>query len=77
MSAAPVLRGDRNQCPACGGLFNSTAAFDCHRVGKYGSGRRCRSEIEMVSIGMSKSNGGFGMTHADKRESILRVPLNA
>lgn len=30
---SPTLRGDRCRCTACGELFNSTFAFDKHRIG--------------------------------------------
>lgn len=63
-----TLRGDRNECPACGLLFNSTAAFDKHRVGDigmhnsktpnpYGPVRRCMTVAEMQERGMAVSNG--------------------
>jgi len=62
------LSGDRNQCPTCGEYFNSSAAFDKHRVGYFSSPRqtdngallqprRCLSGGEMLSKGMAKRNG--------------------
>ena len=63
------LSGDRNECPGCGELFNSTAAFDKHRTGSFGgphnqpSKRRCRSVVEMRQMGMDKNAGGFWVTH--------------
>jgi len=42
------LRGDRCKCANCGHYFNSTSAFDKHRVGKYmPDSRRCLSITEM------------------------------
>jgi hypothetical protein len=46
------LSGDRNQCRMCGEAFNSTTAFDKHRVGEFGVDRRCRTAVEMREIGM-------------------------
>jgi hypothetical protein len=54
------LRGDRNQCPTCGAYFNSTAAFERHRVGAIHDGsRRCLSEAEMTARGMVLREDGF------------------
>lgn len=53
------LTGDRNQCPGCEKLFNSTFAFDKHRTGKHGIDRRCMTEAEMLQLGMSQNNSGF------------------
>jgi hypothetical protein len=62
-----TLRGDRNECPGCAEVFNSTAAFDKHRTGKFGKapedgGRRCRTVAEMEQIGMAKNAAGFWCT---------------
>ena len=46
-----ALRGDRNQCPCCHKLFNSTHAFDQHRTGDMAD-RRCLNTWEMLSKGM-------------------------
>jgi hypothetical protein len=58
------LSGDRNECPTCGELFNSTSAFDRHRTGPFGekgqpAARRCRSVAEMQQLGMVKNSAGF------------------
>lgn len=54
------LRGDRNQCPGCGALFNSTHAFDKHRAGSHaGNGRYCLDRVEMVKAGMVLGADGF------------------
>lgn len=53
------LTGDRNQCQSCKTYFNSTYAFDKHRVGDFGVDRRCRTEDEMLAKGMAKSSSGF------------------
>ena len=54
------LRGDRNQCPGCGELFNSTYAFDLHRTGTHSPpARRCLSVEEMLAKGMAKRADGF------------------
>jgi hypothetical protein len=66
-----TLRGDRGQCAACREYFNSTYAFDKHRVGRYspmaaapGSSleRRCLNPSEMRAKGMSLSSTGFWIT---------------
>lgn len=67
------LRGDRNQCPTCGLRFNSTAAFEKHRVGDfqrssekrpnpYGTVRRCMTTGEMLARGMAVNAAGFWVT---------------
>jgi hypothetical protein len=58
MSEKP-LRGDRNQCAACGNYFNSTAAFDKHRVGEFGKDRGCMGWFEMAHVGMHYGADGF------------------
>jgi hypothetical protein len=62
-----VLTGDRNQCPACDEFFNSTAAFEKHRVGTYGTGttlhaRRCLTPDEMRARGMDQNASGWWVT---------------
>jgi len=54
--------GDRNQCPGCLELFNSTAAFDKHRTGDFGKNRRCMQIDEMRAIGMDKNAAGYWVT---------------
>jgi len=54
---------DKPRCPACGQIFDSNAAFDAHRVGKFGrapdqGGRRCRTIPEMMQRGMAKNEAG-------------------
>lgn len=58
------LTGQRNQCQGCKEYFNSNAAFDKHRTGKPGHGRRCRTIEEMTAIGMLKNQAGFWVTEA-------------
>jgi hypothetical protein len=53
------LSGDRNQCPGCGEYFNSTFAFDRHRVGEFGVNRRCLNRAEMLDKGMDSNPAGF------------------
>ncbi len=57
--AQPQLKGDRCQCPSCGEYFNSTYAFDRHRIGQIGGDRRCLVSAEMVAKGMAKNAAGF------------------
>lgn len=54
-----ALRGDRNQCPGCSRLFNSSHAFDKHRTGEHGKDRRCMSVDEMTARGMVLGADGF------------------
>lgn len=56
------LTGDRNQCPGCGEYFNSTRAFDKHRIGDFGKDRRCATVSEMEAKGMAKNSSGFWVT---------------
>lgn len=66
------LNGDRNQCAGCGEFFNSSAAFDKHRVGAFGapdgngsylkSSRRCLTFDEMVEKNMEQNSSGFWIT---------------
>ena len=53
------LRGDRNQCAACGEYFNSASAFDKHRVGEFGKDRGCMGLFEMAHVGMHYGADGF------------------
>lgn len=64
------LRGDRNQCPTCSDYFNSSVAFDKHRTGKHGPERRCRTEAEMIEIGMLKNSSGFWITKKRPEELV-------
>ena len=68
----PALRGDRNQCPACGDLFNSSHAFDLHRAGDY-SARRCLSVSEMEGKGMARNASGFWTSGLMTDEERARV----
>lgn len=62
------LRGDHNQCPGCGELFNSGRAFDKHRTGSIARNeRRCMTPKEMKAEGMSKNEGGWWVTDANSR----------
>lgn len=77
-----TLRGDRNECPGCNEVFNSTAAFDKHRTGKFGKpaeqgGRRCRTVAEMHSAGMVKNAAGFWISHPMAQDCPARHPRDA
>jgi hypothetical protein len=56
-----ALRGDHCRCSACNVEFNSTAAFDKHRIGTH-TGRRCRTISEMRAAGMVLSSTGWWIT---------------
>ena len=53
------LNGDHNECPTCGQYFNSTFAFDKHRIGAFGKDRRCMTVEQMVEAGMVKNAGDW------------------
>lgn len=58
------LSGQRNQCRGCDQYFNSNRAFDKHRHGPHGHGRRCLTPDEMIAKGMSVNKAGFWITEA-------------
>jgi hypothetical protein len=68
MAAMPRLSGDRCQCSpttgGCGELFNSTYAFDQHRTGEHGVGRRCLTVPEMEARGFVRNATGYWITKA-------------
>ena len=70
------LRGDCNQCPGCAKYFNSTGAFDKHRTGQHGVNRRCRTEEEMLDIGMLVNSKGYWVKEKMK-ESYMQRKLDA
>ena len=54
------LKGDHCQCVSCLEYFNSTYAFDKHRVGAYTpAGRRCLTIEEMLAKGMAKNAADY------------------
>ena len=59
----PSLKANGNmrcQCAGCDLYFNSEGAFNKHRTGEHGNfTRRCRTEAEMLEIGMAKNSGGY------------------
>jgi hypothetical protein len=72
------LSGDRNQCRGCGKYFNSTGAFDRHRVGKHDAGgRKCLSEAEMLGRGMVLRDDGFWRGREMLRSAMVRKGIIA
>jgi hypothetical protein len=77
------LSGDRNECPSCGELFNSVAAFDKHRTGTFGgphnqpAKRRCLTRDEMMAKGMEKNTAGFWVTKLRDENALASLPPNA
>ena|SRR5437868_5210874 len=71
------LTGDCNQCPTCREYFNSTSAFDRHRIGEYGSTRRCMTVAEMYAAGMAKNSKGFWLTGVRSEKSIFSLTVGA
>ncbi len=67
------LTGDRNECPSCGLLFNSTHAFDKHRTGRIGVDRRCMTMEEMQAAGMARRADGFWVGSLMRPDATLRA----
>jgi hypothetical protein len=65
----PSFRGDVNQCPTCFTVFNSTAAFDKHRVGLF-TARRCLSDDEMLAKGMGPNRYGRWVSEKMTQEQV-------
>jgi len=68
----PRLKGKRCVCNGCGLLFNSEAAFNKHRVGPFAAiteanTRRCLSQAEMRSTGMTTNDAGFWVSEVWNR----------
>lgn len=63
---------DRNMCPSCGEFFNSTAAFDKHRIDAP-EGRRCMDATEMLAKGMSKKETGHWVTRKMDSTAVARA----
>ncbi|MGF6877381.1 hypothetical protein [Paraburkholderia sp. MM5477-R1] len=80
MREGKTLSGDRNQCAACGLLFNSCGAFEKHRTGTFGTGdglpaaRRCLTPTEMLATGMSLNKSGFWVASrmTDAAQDLLK-----
>jgi hypothetical protein len=70
------LTGDRNQCPGCGEHFNSTFAFEKHRMGEFGKDRRCRTAEEMQERGMSKNAAGFWISSQMPADVSRHTPMS-
>jgi hypothetical protein len=66
------LSGDRNQCAGCSEVFNSTAAFDKHRIGAFGVDRRCATVQQMREKGMVKNAAGYWITAANPMNFVMR-----
>ena len=58
------LGSQRNQCPACREYFNSTSAFEKHRIGEFGVNRRCLTVDEMKAKGMKKNKDKFWVSES-------------
>jgi len=71
-----ILRGDKNQCQGCNQYFNSIKAFDKHRTGKHGEGRRCMTVHEMTEHGMFVNASGFWITQKKTQDVINKLNDN-
>jgi hypothetical protein len=73
----PSLSGDRNRCPTCHEYFNSSKAFDQHRVGKFNGRRRCLTVGEMETKNFRKTGDGFWLSPVSvkdvERLALLRL----
>jgi hypothetical protein len=68
----PSFVGDVNQCPTCFTVFNSTAAFDKHRVGPF-TDRKCLSDDEMLAKGMGPNKYGRWVSEKMTQEEVERL----
>ena len=68
----PSFRGDVNQCPTCFTVFNSSKAFDKHRVGDF-TARRCLSDDEMLAKGMGPNRYGRWVSEKMTQEQVERL----
>jgi hypothetical protein len=73
------FRGSRCQCCACLEYFNSTHAFDRHRVGRHvpidqALHRRCLTVMELRCAGWACDPRGFWRT---PRDGAGAPPINA
>lgn len=46
------------ECIGCARLFWGVPAFDAHRTGRHGDGRRCMTDAEMVAAGLGLDDQG-------------------
>jgi hypothetical protein len=56
------LTDSRCQCSGGGEYFSSDAAFDMHRVGRFGVDRRCMTPADMRAAGMAKTSDDWWVT---------------
>jgi len=49
---------DWYNCAVCGKVFNTIGGFDSHRYGIWNN-RRCKTEVELLGIGMVQDNGAW------------------
>jgi hypothetical protein len=72
------LRDDRNECPTCGALFESSDAFDAHRIGNFATPskpntRRCLTAQEMHDAGFRPNRAGFLLSEAEHKYNPKRI----
>jgi hypothetical protein len=78
-TARRPLNGDHCRCSACGEHFNSTHAFDMHRVRphvpiKEPIQRRCLLPAEMLAKRMKVSGRGYWITYGTVGSTLARRP---
>jgi hypothetical protein len=80
------LLGDHCRCATCGEQFNSTRAFDKHRIGSFtfdASARRCLTVDQMLAKGMARNRNGWWITaarpistiHSERQSGDLTNPV--
>jgi hypothetical protein len=76
------LTKDRNECPTCGALFETSDAFDAHRVGKFAEGskpntRRCLTTTEMHEVGFRANKAGFLLSEVEHKYDDRKIVVRA
>jgi len=71
----PRLTGNRCACTACGEYFSSERSFDRHRIGQFGTDRRCMSADAMTADGWARNARGFWQT-PDPRRAGAAIPAH-
>lgn len=59
-------------CTVCHRTFTSTPAGDKHRTGSHVNGRRCRTDEEMLALGMGQNKRGYWVS---KRQDASSQPV--
>lgn len=76
------LTKDRNECPSCGALFETSEAFDAHRIGDFASGskpntRRCMTAAEMEESGFRANRDGFLLSEVEHKYEPSKIVVRS